>query len=65
TAEYDPLRDEGEDYGHALAAAGVPTVTRRYEGMIHGFVSMADVFEDGREAQLMVARGLRKAFYER
>lgn len=65
TAEYDPLRDEGEDYGHALAAAGVPAVTRRYDGMIHGFVSMADVFEDGRDAQLMIARRLRQAFYER
>ena len=37
TAEFDPLRDEAEDYGHALKAAGVDTVTRRYIGMTHAF----------------------------
>ncbi len=37
TAEFDPLRDEAEDYGQALKAAGVDTVTRRYIGMTHAF----------------------------
>lgn len=38
TAEFDPLRDEGELYGRKLAEAGVPTTVRRYEGAGHGFV---------------------------
>lgn len=38
TAEYDPLRDEGEVYGGKLTEAGVPTKVRRYESAGHGFV---------------------------
>jgi acetyl esterase len=39
-AGHDPLRDEGIAFGNALEAAGVPTVQCRYDGGIHGFMTM-------------------------
>ena len=50
TAEYDPLRDEGEAYGEALRTAGVPAVVRRYDGMIHGFFAMGALSPAARAA---------------
>lgn len=45
TAEYDVLRDEGEAYAARLAEAGVPTVSRRYAGMTHGFIRYHDLVD--------------------
>ncbi len=62
TAEFDPLRDEGEAYGRRLQEAGVPATNSRYDGMIHGFFSMSLVIDKGREAVLEASAALRAAF---
>lgn len=40
TAEFDPLRDEGNEYAARLEAAGVSVDHVTYPGLIHGFMEM-------------------------
>jgi acetyl esterase/lipase len=61
TAEYDVLRDEGEDYARRLQDACVPTTHRRYNGMIHGFIHFCGLFDMGREAISDIAKVIRNA----
>jgi cation diffusion facilitator CzcD-associated flavoprotein CzcO/acetyl esterase/lipase len=55
TMEVDPLRDEGEDYARALAAAGVPTVCRRFDGLFHGTFSLSGAIPRAAEIQDAIA----------
>ncbi|AQZ62284.1 hypothetical protein BKM31_13150 [[Actinomadura] parvosata subsp. kistnae] len=41
--ENDVLRDEGEAYARKLTAAGVPTTSVRYNGIIHDFMMLNPV----------------------
>ncbi len=50
TAEFDPLRDEGEAYAERLRQAGTEVTAIRYPGMIHGFAAMLGILERGRKA---------------
>jgi len=61
TAEFDPLRDEGEAYGLRLRHAGVAVQTARYDGMIHGFFSMTKVTPRARDAIAEAVGALRVA----
>jgi len=44
TAEFDPLRDEGEEYGKRLRAAGNDVTMYRMEDALHGFFSLPATF---------------------
>jgi acetyl esterase len=63
TAEYDPLRDEGERYAERMLAEGVPVELARYDGMAHGFFTMSGVLPDARRAVAHAAEYLRKNLY--
>lgn len=60
TAEFDPLRDEGEEYAAKLASLGVPTSTVRFHGQIHAFFGMSELLDDAAAAISLSASYLRK-----
>jgi acetyl esterase len=62
TAEYDPLRDQGEAYAQRLRDAGVPTQAVRAEGLFHGFFGMHTFLPPARESWDTAIAALRAAF---
>jgi acetyl esterase len=61
TAEFDPLRDEGEAYADALQQSGVEATLHRYDGMPHLIFQLGPVTDAGRELLAEAADALRKA----
>jgi acetyl esterase len=60
TAEYDPLRDEGEAYARRLREAGVAVKLKRYDGIIHGFFILTGVFDEAHQAIAEAAEEIRQ-----
>jgi acetyl esterase len=62
TAEFDPLRDEGEQYAQRLVDAGVPVHAERWAGHVHGSASMTALVPSSRDWRQEVIDELRKAY---
>jgi len=59
TAEFDPLRDEGEAYAEHLGEAGNDVTMHRFDGMIHGFAGMDALVDEADTAIAEVGAFLR------
>ncbi len=62
TAEFDPMRDEGNAYAHKLLAAGVAVDHVCHEGMIHNFHAIGAILPQGRLVLRQIGEQVRRAF---
>jgi acetyl esterase len=62
TAEYDPLRDEGEAYAARLAESGVSVELHRINGAIHGFFALPRTFDAVRESYIYINNFVQEKF---
>lgn len=60
TAEFDPLKDEGEAYARKFKENGNQVVFKEYKGMIHVFYQMPKFLTEAREAETLAANFLRQ-----
>jgi acetyl esterase len=63
TAQFDPLRHDGEQYADRLRAAGIPVSYGCYLGAVHGSLTLTDTWPTARTWQDDLVRGLREAHY--
>ena len=62
TAEYDPLRDDGEYYASKLAAAGVETLVQRLHGLPHGFMFLPVTLSAVESSYVLIGNLVRRYF---
>ena len=61
TAEFDPMRDEGNAYAAKLVAAGVAVEHVCHDGMIHNFQALGAVLPQGRLVLNQIGEQVRRA----
>jgi acetyl esterase len=61
TAEFDPMRDEGNAYAAKLVAAGVAVEHTCHDGMIHNFQAMGAILPQGRLVFQQIGEQVRRA----
>jgi len=64
TAEFDPLRDEGEAYAHRLRSVGMKVICRRHPGMIHMFYGMGTLIPYAKRAYELMGTDIRSMLAE-
>lgn len=62
TAEFDPLRDEGEAYARRLQESGIDATLIRYDGQIHAFLWMAGVADIAKRSMTDISAWIRTRF---
>jgi acetyl esterase/lipase len=60
TAEFDPMRDEGNAYATKLVAAGVEVEHICHDGMIHNFHAMGAILPQGRLVLSQIGEQVRR-----
>jgi acetyl esterase len=60
SAEFDPLRDEGEMYSKKLKQAGIPVDYIRFKTMAHGFITANRLVSEAEEAIDNIAQGIKR-----
>ena len=60
TAEFDPLRDEGEDYGRKLSEAGNEVEIHRISDALHGYFALGIKYYHVKESFELINEFLRR-----
>jgi acetyl esterase/lipase len=60
TAEFDPMRDEGNAYASKLLAAGVSVEHICHDGMIHNFHAMGTILPQAKLVLLQIGEQIRR-----
>jgi len=61
TAEYDPMRDEGNAYARKLLAAGVAVEHVCHDGMVHNFHAMGAILPQAQLVLSQIGEQVRRA----
>ncbi|MGJ4888516.1 alpha/beta hydrolase [Bradyrhizobium sp. HKCCYLRH3099] len=64
TAEFDPMRDEGNAYADRLAAAGLDVTHVCHDGMVHNFHALGAILPQAKPALDLIGRQLRSLLQE-
>ena len=60
SAEFDPLRDEGEMYSKKLKQTGIPVDYIRFKTMAHGFITANRLVSEAEEAIGDIVKGIKQ-----